>query len=66
MARYAGDPRWIRTRFRGECAKCKRTIAKGDRAFYAPVGRTLQCSECGEQASAQFAAEAWDEDNYAG
>ncbi len=63
MARYRDDPRWITTRYPGECATCRRKIKKGERAFYHPKGRKMACESCGEQQSAEFEAAASDENN---
>ena len=48
MARYREDPRWITTRYPGECATCRRKIKKGERAFYHPKGSKMACESCGE------------------
>lgn len=61
--RYAGDPRWLTTRYAGECAQCKAVVPKDARAFYYPKGKRLLCAACGESASAAFSAAAWDEEN---
>ena len=65
MPRYKDDPRWITTRYAGQCSGsgCNRTIKKGERAFYRPKSRTMSCAECGEKESAEFNAAAWDEEN---
>lgn len=64
MRRYKGDPRWITTRFKGTCAGCQAEIRKGDDAFYFPRTSSLfgKACGCGEQRSAQFEAEAFDEE----
>jgi hypothetical protein len=53
-ARYAGDPRWITTRYSGTCRRCGERVAAGGRAFYYPYGRTLLCEACGGPAAAEF------------
>jgi hypothetical protein len=53
-ARYAGDPRWITTRYSGTCRLCGRPVAAGGRAFYYPHGRTLLCEACGGPAASEF------------
>ncbi len=63
MARYAADPRWITTRYPGECKGCRSKIPKGARVYYFPRSRTILCESCGEPEAARFNAEAWDEDN---
>ena len=65
MARYRRDPRWIEVRFEGECAKCKRPIRRGERAFFYPEDRALYCDgeECGKAATRDFAAHAFDDGN---
>jgi hypothetical protein len=34
MAKYKSDPRWIKLKFDGSCARCKSVIRRGERAFY--------------------------------
>ncbi len=65
MRRYKCDPRWINVRFEGKCARCKRPIHVGERAFYYPGDRSLCCEaeECGKAASREFTALAFDEEN---
>jgi hypothetical protein len=66
MAKYRFDPRWITVRFKGSaCPGCKRPIQPGERAFYYPQDRSLYCDgdDCGEAASREFAARAFDEDH---
>lgn len=65
MARYSNDPRWVEARFPGKCARCGASIAKGARAFFYPSSRSLYCAgDCGDEASADFEAAAFDEGNY--
>lgn len=68
MRRYAMDPRWIRTRFRGTCARCAAPIPAGTDAYWYPLDRTLYCGKagCGEAESRQFTAAAEDEAAYMG
>ena len=61
--RQRGDPYWINTRYAGTCVKCGKPIAKGESAFYVPRGRTMYCKPCGDEASAQFQSEVWDEEH---
>ena len=63
MARYRDDPRWITARYQAECVKCKKKVPKGSRAFYWPKNRHIACEGCGEEAAAEFTAQAWDDDN---
>ena len=66
MPSYKGDPRWITTRYKGICSKCRKTLQKGARAFHYPNGRDTLCETCGEPAAERFAAEAADEDTLNG
>lgn len=67
MARYGsagtvkGDPHWITVRFAGECAGCGTVLRQGERAFYWPKGRRLECDVCGETSDRRFQAEVQDE-----
>jgi DNA-directed RNA polymerase subunit RPC12/RpoP len=63
---YNRDPHWITTRYGGQCSRCSRQIARGERAFYWPSSRELECDHCGETSSARFEAEATDEATAAG
>ncbi len=66
MAKYKGDPRWISVRFKGSaCARCKRPIQPGERAFHYPQDRSLYCDggDCGAAASREFAVQAFDEEH---
>ena len=61
-----GDPRWITTRTKATCAKCKAEIPRGASAFYYPNQGTLYCAAdtCGQQAAADFEMHRQDEDGY--
>lgn len=67
MARYGtagtvkGDPHWLTARYPGTCAGCAAPIRKGDRAFYWPHGKRLECAACGETSDRRFHAEVDDE-----
>ena len=62
---YAGDPKWITVRYSGECRKCRRTIKRGEEAFYYPRTKSLYCKgECGDAAERDFESCVADEDNY--
>jgi len=62
---YAGDPRWITVRYSGECRGCKRTIKRGEDAFYYPRTKSLYCKgACGQAASRDFESCAEDEYSY--
>ena len=66
MRHYKCDPRWITVRFKGSTyARCKRPIHPGERAFFYPEVRSLYCDgdECGQSASREFLARAFDEEN---
>lgn len=56
-----GDPYWLTARYRGECAGCGTAIRKGDRAFYWPKGKRLECKTCGDVSDRRFVAECDDE-----
>ena len=62
MAKYSGDPRWITTRYTSSCNGCETTIAKGQRAYYTPLGRKTYCEQCGTPRAAEFEGAAFDED----
>jgi hypothetical protein len=55
-----GDPRWITARFHSAC-QCETVIAPGDRAFYWPRGKRLECAQCGDASERRFVAEVQDE-----
>jgi len=59
--RYAGDPYWTTVRFNSTC-HCGQPIRKGDRGFYYPKGKVMNCSKCSDKASSEFTAAAQDED----
>jgi hypothetical protein len=63
MAKYKSDPRWITVKFDSGCARCKSAIRRGGRAFYYPQDRSLYCERdnCGQAASRDFTAHAFDE-----
>lgn len=67
MKRYAMDPRWIRTRFRGTCCNCAAPIPAGADAYWYPLDRALYCAKesCGGAESRAFEAAAQDEETYA-
>ena len=67
MRRYAGDPRWITTRYRGTCAHCAGPIPKGAAAYYYPRTRDLFCNKasCGQAEAVDFVSHAMDEEAYA-
>src|SRR5258708_4851145 len=39
-------PRQMRLRYGGTCVRCGKSLAKGQQAFYDPVGRTVYCISC--------------------
>lgn len=62
MRRYSGDPYWITCKYPGKCRKCGATIKKGSKAFRYKDGSLYggDCG-CGDAASADFEACAFDE-----
>ncbi len=65
MAKYKSDPRWLNVKFDGSCARCKRPIRRGERAFYYPRDCSLNCDSenCGQAASHDFTARVFDENS---
>ena len=65
MAKYKSDPRWISAKFDGSCARCKRVIRRGERAFYYPQDRSLYCEQesCGQAANRDFSGRVFDEEH---
>lgn len=60
---YSRDPFWLTTKYSGECKQCHRPIARGEKAFYYPIGKRLLCDgPCGQAASADFEMGKADED----
>lgn len=62
---YRHDPRAIRARWRGKCAKCGAPIQCGELAYYYPKEKRLlgmTACDCGNEASRDFEAAAADED----
>ena len=49
--RIGGDPHWLTARFQSDCRRCGKSIRKGERAFYYPNGRVIDCDDdpCGQQ-----------------
>ena len=66
MRRYKMDPRWIRTRYAGTCARCAAPIPAGSEAYWYPLDRILYCPKaaCGEAEWRSFESAAQDEDTY--
>lgn len=65
------DPHWITVKFitpDTKCGHCGKKFIKGERAFYYPNSRTMLCTatDCGEQASREFAGAVMDESLYRG
>jgi len=48
MGYQNNDPRVIKARFQSKCSTCKKTILKGDEAFYWPIGKKIKCIPCGQ------------------
>lgn len=53
MRRYqrnvmAYRPRGMVAKYAGECASCKKSIARGDAMVWAPIPRLAYCGECGQ------------------
>jgi predicted RNA-binding Zn-ribbon protein involved in translation (DUF1610 family) len=64
MTRYNNDPRWISAKYKCSCTTCKAEIKVNEQAFYFPLTKSVKCSKCGETASREFEAQAFDEDVY--
>lgn len=58
--RYGGDPYWTTVRFNSVC-HCGKPITKGERGFYYPKGKVMNCKACSDKAAAEFTAAAEDE-----
>jgi len=56
-----GDPYWLTARYPGACKGCGAAIRKGDRAFYWPKGKRIECTVCGDHSERRFLAETADE-----
>lgn len=56
-----GDPYWLNARYAGACKGCGAPIGRGDRVFYWPKGKRVECRLCGELAERRFLAEVQDE-----
>lgn len=65
---FSNDPRWITVRYAATCACCSRRIKPGERAFYWPLSRTLDCTgpDCGMKSAADTRAAIQDEQNMRG
>ncbi len=61
MKRYS-DPLWITARYKSRCAKCPALIKPGDRVFYWPASKQVDCKACGTQEAIDFQAAVQDED----
>jgi hypothetical protein len=61
-----GDPRWITNNRPGQCAGCRRSIAKKERVFFYPNGQRMYCNAdaCGISANRDFEAHRQDEDGF--
>jgi hypothetical protein len=59
------SPRWLSAKFSSPCSKCGNVIKKGDRVFYYPGSKSVQCSAdtCGGQSSRDYDAACFDEAN---
>lgn len=57
------DPYWLTVRYKCRCNCCERTIVPGERAFYWPLSKTMDCSRdtCGGKSSSEFNAAVQDE-----
>jgi ribosomal protein L32 len=60
--RYKNDPKWIKAKYYSKCSKCGKEILKQSACFWYPLDKSVYCEECGKVASAQFEAEAFDEE----
>jgi hypothetical protein len=60
MRYVKGDPYWLTTRYPGACS-CGAAIDRGERAFYWPKGKKLECAACGEASERRFLVETADE-----
>ena len=67
MSIYKNDPKWITSKFNGVCKKCGCGIKAGSLIFYYPLKGAIYCGgTCGQAASADFEAAAFDEEQYLG
>ncbi len=64
MGYHKNDPRVIKTRFNSKCSACKKSVPKGEEAFYWPIGSSLKCIPCGQPDYSDFLLSVQDEDNY--
>jgi hypothetical protein len=66
MSRYQNDPRWIRAKWAGVCAKTGQPFRKGEEVFYFPSTRSIYAGAAAKEAADRFQAEAADEEFMAG
>jgi hypothetical protein len=62
------DPRWIVARYAGVCSNpsCSLKITPGMRVVYWPIGKKLECHNCGDRSYERFTAAVADEGVYEG
>lgn len=60
MKAYRNDPRWLTARFESKC-QCGNVTHKGGDIYYYPLTKTALCKSCGEQATRDFEAAAFDD-----
>jgi hypothetical protein len=51
---HRNDPRWIRSKYGGKCAKCGQAFSIGDRIFYRTDTKRTYFAECGEEECASL------------
>ena len=43
------QPYWLTAKFDSNCAACDRKICRGERIYYFPEYRMVNCRQCGER-----------------
>jgi hypothetical protein len=64
MPQYKNDPRVTYSKFNSNCAKCGKTIRKGEEIVYWPAKKEAMHHACGQPDLQSFHESAQDEDNY--
>lgn len=64
--RYSNDPFPIKAKFNSKCSCCGEEIKKGDRCYFYPIGKKVDCWECSQTTRELMEDERRHDSNYIG